>query len=170
MDSYKFNRLLRHLIKDPYAIEELYSYYYPRIVFLIGKKYGETLAEDVAQEFFLQLIKTGEKQDYIEFPTSWVYKCAENIAKRKLSDDTKYSYSNYSHLSAEVAAARNEDPIGKLFAKEILDTLSDREYQIIYLFYWDGYNQREIANMLNLTPSNVRQIHSRAIKKIRKYI
>lgn len=165
MKAQKFNQLLKELSKNINAIETLYFFYYPRIVQHIGRKYGYFLAEDVAQEFFLQLIKAGEKQEYVEFPTSWVYKCAENIAKRKLNNETKYRYS-----LAEVVAAQTEDPINKLFAKNILNSLNDREYQIIYLYYWEGYNQREISNMLKLSPSNVRQIHSRAIKKIRKYL
>lgn len=165
MEAPEFNRLLKELTQDTHAIEKMYSFYYPRIVQHIGRKYGHILAEDVAQEFFLKLIQICDTQAYVEHPTSWVYACAENIAKRKLRNDSKYTYS-----SIEVVAANAGDPINKILTKDILDKLNDKERQIIYLFYWEGYNQNEIAHLVKLTPSNVRQIHSRAIKKIKKYI
>ena len=71
----------------------------------------------------------------------------------------------------ETVAAKNDDStINRLFAEDILKDLNETEREIIYLYYWEGYNQNEIADMLTLTPSNVRQIHSRAIKKLKNIL
>ena len=166
MKAREFNGFLKKIHNDSHAIEILYTFYYPRIVRHIGGKYGCILAEDVAQEFFLQFTQICDKQEYVEYPTSWVYACAENIAKRKIYHESKYTY-----LLQETVAAKNDDStINRLFAEDILKDLNETEREIIYLYYWEGYNQNEIADMLTLTPSNVRQIHSRAIKKLKNIL
>lgn len=165
MKEREFNGLLKKIHCDSRAIETLYFYYYPRIVRHIGIKYSFIIAEDVAQEFFLQLIQKCDKQEYVKYPTSWVYTCAENIAKRKIQSESKYTY-----LLQETVAAKKDDIFNKLFAEDILKYLNKTEQQIIYLYYWEGYNQTEISNILKLTHSNVRQIHSRAIKKLKKWL
>ena len=150
MTAREFNAFLKKMHSDSHAIEDIYIFYYPRIVKRISEKYGYILAEDVAQEFFLKLIQSCDKQAYVEYPTSWVYTCAENIAKRKIHCDSKYTY-----LLQETVAAKKDDIINKVFAEDILGFL---------------YNQTEISNILKLTHSNVRQIHSRAIKKLKKWL
>lgn len=164
MTAREFNGFLKKIQRDSRAIEDIYNFYYPRIVKHISEKYGFILAEDVAQEFFLKLIQSCDKQEYVKYPTSWVYTCAENIAKRKIEYDSKYIY-----LLQETADNKDIN-INKLFAEDILTYLNETERQIIYLYYWEGYNQMEIANMLKLTSSNVRQIHSRAIRKLKKWL
>ena len=165
MTAREFNAFLKKMHSDSHAIEDIYIFYYPRIVKRISEKYGYILAEDVAQEFFLKLIQSCDKQAYVEYPTSWVYTCAENIAKRKIHCDSKYTY-----LLQETVAAKKDDIFNKLFAEDILKYLNKTEQQIVYLYYWEGYNQTEISNILKLTHSNVRQIHSRAIKKLKKWL
>ena len=165
MKAREFNGLLKNIHCDSRAIETLYFYYYPRIVQHIGIKYSFFIAEDVAQEFFLQLIQKCDKQEYIKYPTSWVYTCAENIAKRKIQGESKYTY-----LLQGTVASPKDDIINKLFAEDILKNLNKTEQQIIYLYYWEGYNQTEISNIIELTHSNVRQIHRRAIKKLKKWL
>ena len=113
----------------------------------------------------MQLIQKCDKLEYIKYPTSWVYTCAENIAKRKIQSESKYIY-----LLQETVAAKKDDIFNKLFAEDILKYLNKTEQQIVYLYYWEGYNQTEISNILKLTHSNVRQIHSRAIKKLKKWL
>lgn len=87
MESRKFNQLLKNIHSEK-SFDALYDYFYRRIVFHLKYIYGENFAQEVAQDFFLQLInKETDKLGYIEFPASWIYKCCENIAKRKLSKE-----------------------------------------------------------------------------------
>lgn len=38
------------------------------------------------------------------------------------------------------------------------------------MIYWEGYNQKEIADILKLNPATVRKKHSRALKFLKKYL
>lgn len=81
VDVFKFNLILKQCERDNKAFETLFDFYYPRIKLHIHKKFPDACADDVAQEFFLQLMKShGFK--YVQNPTAWVFACCDNIAKR----------------------------------------------------------------------------------------
>lgn len=166
MEAKEFNNLLKSINQDQSSVERLYCFYYPRIVRHVSLKFGEALGSDVAQEFFINLMRIGSNQDYIQYPTGWVYTCVDNIAKRKL-----YYENRYTNLPEnEEIRSKSTNFELKQEIQEILQSLDDLSRQIIQLFYWDGYNQNEIALMLNLTPSTVRKRHSRALKKIKNLL
>ena len=163
MEVREFNNLLRKIDGDQSALERLYRFFFPRIVRHVSLKFDSELASDVAQEFFVNLVRIGPKQNYIEYPTSWVYACVDNIAKRRLSYENRYV-----QLSENEELKSIPNNLGlKEEIEELLQNLDDLSRQIIMLFYWDGYNQNEIAKMLNLTPSAVRKRHSRALKTLK---
>ena len=166
MEAKEFNRLLKKMKRNPDAIEKVYLFYYPRAVRYFSIKYNRDLAEDSTQEFFLKLLDICDKQEYIEFPTSWVYKCIDNIAKRKLQFDSREC------ALSEVSATSETSQIfeDKYLANTLLAQLSPQEQKIIYLIHWEGYSRKEVAEILDLTPVNVRKIYSRALKKLRKLL
>lgn len=72
VDVFKFNLILKQCERDNKAFETLFDFYYPRIKLHIHKKFPDACADDVAQEFFLQLMKShGFK--YVQNPTAWVF-------------------------------------------------------------------------------------------------
>ena len=48
--------------------------------------------------------------------------------------------------------------------------LNEREYEIIYLYYFYGYVEREIAEMLNLHQSTINRIKRNALDKLREIL
>lgn len=87
MDERSFNYFLKNIHKKQ-CFDKLYDFYYRRIVLHINRRFNMgTLSEDVAQECFMKLL---EKKDFkhIEYYTSWIYKICENIALRKLNQET----------------------------------------------------------------------------------
>lgn len=59
-------------------------------------------------------------------------------------------------------------PERTLYVLEALAHLSDREQEIVSLYYWEDQPHDEIAQSLGLTVSNVIKIRQRAIDKLRK--
>lgn len=166
MEVREFNNLLRTMSDDQSSLERLYRFFFPRIVRHVSLKFGSELANDVAQEFFVNLVRIAPRQSYIEYPTSWVYTCVDNLAKRKLSIENRYVQLPESE---EVKSTQSEFGLKEEIA-ELLNALDDLSRQIITLFYWDGYNQNEIAMMLHMTPSAVRKRHSRALKTLKNLL
>ena len=58
--------------------------------------------------------------------------------------------------------------IDKIMMEEVRKKLTDKQRKVINLYYYEGYNQTEIAKMLHLTPSSVNQHIRLAINKFRK--
>lgn len=69
----------------------------------------------------------------------------------------------------------NEETIDKKLEQDellatiesILGGLTEREQQIIQLYYFDELNLKEISSILDITESRISQIHKAVIKKIR---
>lgn len=163
METRKFNRLLKLIAIDEQSFIELYQYYGRRIVFYLTGKYGRELAEDVSHDFFLKLISDEKDYGYIEKPTSWVYKCCDNIAKTKIRLDSKYEL-----LNEEAACIDIEFDNAEIQAA--LEKFDDISRQILELFYWYGYNLEEISDMLHIKYATVRKKHSRAKAKLKKLL
>lgn len=163
MESKKFNRLLKSVKENEQSFVELYEFYYPKIVKFLTNKYDFALAEDVAQDFFMNLINVNEKQEYVRKPTTWVYTCVDNLAKRKLSFERR-------NVELREVVATENVTSAEIFMEQMLSELNKIEKKIIVMFYVEGYNQAEIAQNLDLKHANVRKIHSRAIKKLKKFL
>ena len=166
MEAKEFNRLLKEMKRNPDAIEKVYLFYYPRAVRYFSIKYNRDLAEDSTQEFFLKLLDICDKQEYIKFPTSWVYKCIDNIAKRMLQFDSRECALSEVSATSETSHIFEE----KYLANTLLAQLSPQEQRIVHLIHWEGYSEKEIASILQISYSNVRKIYSRALKKLKKLL
>lgn len=154
MDSKRFNRLLKTLKKRSRSFDVLYEYYLHRIVYHITRYVGsDRVAEDVAHEFFTQLLAS-DKTYEVEYPTTWVYRVCERIAVRMLKrEDKEFDLPDttetdcFAHivLESEVREALNE-------------RLDPQAREIVYLRYWEGYTLKEIADMMKLEYENAKKI------------
>ena len=72
---------------------------------------------------------------------------------------------------------KSEQPESKFLKKELtqvlaegVGTLKENEQLVISLYYIDELNMRQIADVLNVSEPRVSQIHTNAIKKLRKHM
>ena len=166
MNEVEFNLLLKTIHTNSHSIEILYDYYYSRIIFHIGKKYGRALAEDVAQEFFNGLL---DKDSFpaVAHTSAWVYSRCENIAKRKIETDSRCVYTDKAIEIIDENILLKEEMYGDLY--QAIKQLSDVEQNIVEMYYWEGYKLKEIAKDLNLKYATVKQKHKRIIKKLKNF-
>lgn len=166
MDAYTFNLLLNKIHHDADALKALYSYYYSRIVLHLQNQFNKYIAEEAAQQFFLQLTKNNKNYPYVKYPTSWVYACCENIAKRlTFKDDRDLPL-------VETLPDRNIIAEEEVFG-DLYDLISQQDIlsqQILKLHFVDGYSLKEISEILNINYSNIRQKHSKTIRKMKKQL
>ena len=74
-------------------------------------------------------------------------------------------------LTLEVVPDRSADVPGDNLTREellslVTQRLSDQEYRILYLRYWDGLAMREIGELTGLSESRVCKIHARLIERL----
>ncbi len=162
MTEREFNKLIKNVAVDREALIKIYNFYYKRIVYFLNRIYPLEFSEDCAQEFFINLLKK-PVETKIEKPTAWVYRCCQNIASNKIAKENKYT-----HLNAvvEVNFESNFELFGELYEK--LNSLEKEELEIVHMVHWQGYNLKEIAEILGLSHANARKKYSRIIKKLKK--
>ncbi|MEM7310208.1 MAG: sigma-70 family RNA polymerase sigma factor [Planctomycetota bacterium] len=70
-----------------------------------------------------------------------------------------------------VADTRNDDPDERLTRDELLrlvaQRLTQQEYRIVYLKYWEELPMREIGDVMDLSESRVCKIHARLLERLR---
>lgn len=169
MNPKKFNELLSNIKTDELALAELFDYYYFRIKLHIQRLYPSLNAEDIAQEFFLQLLRTSNERKYIYRPAAWVYAVCENIAKRVLSESAVEPFDSESIEHVSVDRDDSESVLNRVMANEMLEQIVEEDSkQIIFLHYWEGYTFKEISEMMGASASSIRKKHARIIKKLQK--
>lgn len=60
-----------------------------------------------------------------------------------------------------------EDIALKVDIERLLNRLSDKEYDVIFMYFFIGYNEYEIADIMNISQGHVSRIKSKAIEKLK---
>jgi len=140
------------------------------MVFSIALHYSQdrALAEDLAQEVFLELyqkISTIESADHL---TYWlrrvaVNRCIDQGRRKKHRRETALEDS-----PEPVTAAAEGDPLllGRL--QESLASLPERQRMMVVLRYQEGLGPAEIAELLSMPVNTVKSTLHRTLEELRK--
>lgn len=163
MNKREFRKLILRINQDERAFEKLYNYYFGKIVYSLSLKYGEALAKDVTQEFFLKLINNPHIANGVEHPNAWMFTCCENLAKNKIAKEAKYALTSHEPQDKVVFPIRVE--YIDLYDK--INELTEEERELIYKIYWKDYSQEEIAKDMGIKSGTLRQKLARILKKLK---
>lgn len=157
----------RYRLGDEEAFHELHRRHAPKIYGFLKRRLGHDVrVEDVFQETFLRLHRFRRRYDPTLPFVPWFF----TICRNALLDSER---KRKTLVQKEVDDALGEElPILEsasepLPFKAYLDGLSEREKQILTLHLEEGLSFHEVGNWLRITPSNARQLSSRAIKKLK---
>lgn len=167
MDEKLFNRLLKSLRDKEVCFRLFYEFYYPKIVFYVTENYhDENLAQDAAQEFFQMLLTKANLPKYVKFPTLWVMRNCDGIARELLSQNTDGESVSLEKANGSSVAMRQLDPaLADTWA--LLENLDETSERIVVMRVCEGYDFKEIADLLGLSYDAVRQRYSRGIRLMR---
>lgn len=144
MDSSKEN-FLRLIDKHQGVIKSLCSIYYQNI----------DDQQDTKQDIILQLWKSfGSFRGQSEIST-WIYKVSLNTILSKLKKEQRRPQKeciNPSHENKPALSMNADDDLQLL--NQIIQSLKEVDKAIVIL-YLEGYKNKEISSLLELTPSNV---------------
>ena len=146
---------------DRLEIARLYEAY-SRDVYRLALSYLHSKhdAEDICQSVFLKLLE----KDVVHLPSkekAWLLTCAANACKNHLASFWK---KNVQELDDTLTfdTPEEQDLWQQLLA------LSPKDRALLHLYYYEGYNQEEIAKILGLTRTAVQTRMQRARQKLRK--
>ena len=120
-------------------------------------------AEDIVQEVFVKLFQTQTKFESDEHETAWLIRVTVNLCKNYLRSfwrkksvpllDTHPAQENEQHEIMQAVLA-----------------LPAKYRVVIHLYYYEGYSTKEIAEITEQKESNVRQLLSRARRKLKIFL
>lgn len=172
--------MLRVRADDAAAFEELVVRYQNRLASLLGHLTSRPdLAEDLAQDVFLRVYRARKRYEPGSKFSTWLYTIAHNVAsnaqrtlaRRKevqlVAKDPKQS--GAMTLDAAAIAASGLMPTRQLDKSELRDviqlamaTLNERQREAVLLNKFEHLSYEEIAAVMELTPSAVKSLLTRA--------
>ena len=154
------------------VMEKIYLEYREKVFRYVRGKVASTAdAEDVTSEIFWRVLSSLDSYDEEKSTLStWIYTITHNTvcnyyreqSKRALSLDENALYSDTDGVMAEI-----ENEITKENLAIALETLTEREQDIIVLYYYHEIPLRDIAIKMGITYTNAKFIKHQAIGKLR---
>jgi len=168
-----------YVITTGQGFEQMYREYFPKTYnYIFYRILSREETEDLVSEIFMKVAKNARSFDErkASFQT-WIY----TIAKNALNDYyvSKYYRSKRNQLSLDdedagvVASVDFEEQLRQISSEERrilygeLVKLRERERLIVYYKFFEGYNNRQIALLLEMNESTVGTVLSRTLKKLR---
>jgi len=120
-------------------------------------------AEDAVQDAFVKLFEKAPSFDSEKHETAWLLRVVVNRCKSRLRS---FAWKKAAPLLVEYPAQNGEQ-------RELLETVRalPAKYRIvIHLYYYEGYQTKEIAKMTKQKDSAVREQLTRARRMLRKFL
>lgn len=144
-------------------VYEMYVNDIYRLCFSFMKNHMD--AEDAVQETFLKYYHSEKTFDTLEHKKAWLIVTASNQCKDMLKHwwRQRKNIEEYKNVLDDNSMKTDE-------MLAIIIELPDKYKTSIYLYYYEGYNSREIAQILKKPESTIRTYLQKAKKMIRKEI
>ena len=120
-------------------------------------------AEDLVQETFLKLIVSGKQFQSENHEKAWLIVTASNACKDALKHRYRKTENLEDYPSLTYGAAYQENQM-----LAVVLSLPIKYKEVVYLYYYEGYQTPEIAKMLHCSDSTVRNRLARARKYLKK--
>lgn len=141
-----------------------------------GRLYGFCLkylknaedASDIVQDVFEKLWKNRKKIE-VEKAKAWLFTCAHNALINLIKKNSRMSYQE-KMVSQDVSPSHSHDLEMKEVVEKSLALLPPLQKSIILLRDLEGYNYKEIGEMLELSEAQVKVYLFRARNKVKKQL
>lgn len=178
MDNNYYNDLAIKAVDDIEVFNELYDYYFPRVYnFLFARLKDTTSTDDVISEVFIKVFNNlskynGQRGSF----STWLFRIAINQSTdylRKIQNRKENTWEDF----FDPAIPHHEEPEAKLLINErkqellkAMENLKERDRYILELKYWSDLSNKEIADIMDISPANVGIILFRAIGSLKKFM
>ena len=172
------------MCEDP-DFREIYQEFQPKIAHYLHRLLGNQDTEDIAQEVFAKVSRGLESFKGQSKLSTWIYRIATNTAIDKLrSASFKRSSENTLQIDETTVEDRNDScghtdpPIDqKVIRKEMsqcvreyIDRLAPEDRTVLVLSELEGFKNREIADILEISLENVKVRLHRARASLKKVL
>ena len=176
MDYSDQQLVVNYIAGDEKSLEILIKRYLKSIYGFVYCYVGDKQeAEDITQEVFIRVWRNLKKFDQNKNFKTWIFSIAKNASFDWLKKKKTIPFSNFENKKGEnLFAEMLTDPAllpDKVFEQvsvaETLNTtinqLSSKYRTVLFLYYNDHFNFREIAGVLNESINTIKSRHLRAL-------
>ncbi|SEK89291.1 RNA polymerase sigma factor [Ruminococcus albus] len=121
-------------------------------------------AEEILQDTLIKLLDSAPDFESDEHEKAWLIRVAANLSKNRIEYN---KLRDTDELNDELVAEQRED---LTFVWEAVKELPDNYREVIHLFYEEGYQTDEIADILGETGANIRTRLKRARAKLKEIL
>ena len=147
---------------------EVYDLYYNKVFgYVLNRVRSKADAEDITSDVFLKLLSRSDEFDW-KRPGAATY--IFRVMQTTLADfyrKNRVVSASLEDVSDEIGETEDLDDL-LVSLNRALDTLAERELAIVILHYYHGLSHKEIAEKMQLSYTNVRQLCHVALTKLRK--
>jgi RNA polymerase sigma-70 factor (ECF subfamily) len=164
--------------QPPSQLEKLFQTHHARVFRTAQRVTGSaTDAEDVLQTVFLRLVKGQELYDLSQNPEAYLSRAAINASLDLLRSRNRSRAIGLDDVDAESIVSRFKNPELEHSDRELqtlvrqaVARLGKTAAEMFILRYYEGYDNKEIAVVLNTSPLVVGVVLHRARTKLKKEI
>ena len=162
--------------------EEIYNETYKRTLsYIVCKCANIDDVNDLLQDTYVELYKALKRRKYIEVDNyqNYIIGIANKRVKKfyglfyKLKATSVWDSKNEYHLDIPADIDLEANVIDKINAKKVWNYIKQKNLQtvkVFYLYYYSELKISQIANELEISESNVKNILYRTIKDIKKNV
>ena len=152
------------------AFATLYSRHSPRVYgYLLKRLRDKAFADDVFQAVFLKIHQSRKSYDPSLLFGPWLFSVCKSVMIDSLRKRNRTLGMLDDSHSGHIETFAAEAPIPSA-AIPSLDDLPEVQRRAVELRYGNDLSFEEIAKQLETTPSNVRQLTSRAVRKLKSWV
>ena len=151
--------------------EQLYRDYHGKVCGYIRSRVNSVQdAEDIAADVFLKIFEKLESFDESKASLStWIYTITRNtltdyFRTRKVFDEMPEALEDDSSVEESICRAETLDALARA-----LESLGERERDIIILRFYSGKTLREISMKMDISYAYVKVLQNKAFEKIKRF-
>ena len=175
MDKDYYNWVAALAVKNDEAFIALYNKFFPLVYKRIYAQIKDIpTTDDIVSEIFMKVALNLDKYDRKFAFSTWIFAIARNTMAdyfRRQNRNREVCLNEFCELESPI----REQPEEKIVSDETIEDLlramgklAERQRKILELKYWEELANVEIAEIMNLSASNVGYIHYQAIKNLRE--
>lgn len=151
---------------DKEAMKELYEKYRkPVYMYALSIVRDSTIAEDVMQDVFVSIMQNSFASP-IKNEKAWIFTIARNRAIQVSEKEKREKDLLLINEETRLEYYDERDPLSEIEALTILNSF---ERQIVVLYIYCGFSQKEIAKITNRPYISIRSKYGYAIRKLKRF-
>jgi RNA polymerase sigma-70 factor (ECF subfamily) len=158
--------------RDPALFRPLYDRYFESIFrFIFRRTADEELSADLCSQVFLKALQKIDGYHYRGVPfSSWLFKIAANEVSQHYRQTQKTRVVSVEDTDLTGMMDEMEEPLDELYREHLakaLDTLDEKELQLIEMRFFEQKPFKEIADILGMTESNAKVKTYRILERLK---